>query len=202
MKNRRTHTLIALTGGIGAGKSVVAKALRALGYPVFDCDSEAKALMDASDAIKARLRAEIDAATVLADGSIDRKALAAIVFADNERLAILNNIVHTAVKERLAAWAEVQASELVFVETAIMYESGLNDIVDEEWHVDAPEGVRISRVMKRNNLSSADVKKRIEAQQTTPAPGQRQPLRYLIINDGTTPVLPRLANLLSLKTNT
>ncbi|MDE6436166.1 MAG: dephospho-CoA kinase, partial [Muribaculaceae bacterium] len=93
--------LIAITGGIGSGKSVVSRVLRAMGYPVYDCDSQAKAIMDADAEIHRRLCSEIDAA-VVTDGVIDRKRLAEIVFNDKAKLAVLNAIVHSAVKAHLA----------------------------------------------------------------------------------------------------
>ena len=117
--------LIAVTGGIGAGKSVVCRVLRAMGYPVFDCDSEAKALMDADCDIKRRIAIEIDESAVCG-GSIDRRRLAEIVFADAEKLEILNSIVHGAVRQRIAEWAQTLAGRLLFVETAILFQSGLN----------------------------------------------------------------------------
>lgn len=188
-------TLIALTGGIGAGKSVVARMLRTMDYPVFDCDIEARMLMDADTRIKARIAGEIAEEAITADGTIDRARLADIVFADEALLATLNAIVHGAVKERLAQWAEAQQSPVVFVETAILYQSGLNRAVDAEWRVEAPDALRIKRVMARNGISREAVQSRIDSQNHTPAPGEPLPPVSVILNDGIEPVLPQVLRL-------
>ncbi|MCM1065976.1 MAG: dephospho-CoA kinase [Muribaculaceae bacterium] len=191
----KTGGLIALTGGIGAGKSVVARILRDIGYPVFDCDSEAKALMDADEALKARLAAEI-AEEVIVDGAIDRPALSAIVFADAEKLATLNAIVHRAVIDRLIEWAGSSGRRPVFVETAILYQSGLDRYVDAEWHVTAPLEERIRRVMARNGLSREQIMARIRSQQHTPGPEAAILPVERIVNDGKEAVLPQLLRLI------
>lgn len=188
--------IVAITGGIGAGKSVVSRVLRALGYPVYDCDSRAKALMDCDAAIKARLAGEI-AREVICDDAIDRAALARIVFADSVKLAKLNAIVHEAVRLDIAAWVSRQSSPRVFVETAILYQSGLNRMVDAEWRVTAPEQLRIERVMARNGLSAETVRARIDSQRFEPAPDEPHPALHELLNDGITPLLPRIEGLLA-----
>lgn len=149
-------TLTAITGGIGSGKSVVSRVLRILGYPVYDCDSAAKSLMDADEEIKRRLIDEIDSLAVV-DGVIDRRRIAEVVFADAEKLAALNAIVHAAVREDIASWVFSQDSDRLFVETAILYESGLNRMVDAEWRVESPLELRIERTMRRSALSRSQV---------------------------------------------
>ena len=102
---------IAITGGIGAGKSVVSTILRLMGYYVFDCDTEAKAIMDGSDAIKTALVTHIHEKAVV-DGVIDRRLIAGVVFSDAAKLDKLNAIIHEAVRLRLTAaghdYAKVQ----------------------------------------------------------------------------------------------
>ncbi|MDE6157644.1 MAG: dephospho-CoA kinase [Muribaculaceae bacterium] len=188
--------LIAITGGIGSGKSVVAKALRVLGYPVFDCDSEAKAIMDNNEDIKGEIARRI-CNDAIKGGCIDRPTLASVVFADAEKLAILNTIVHEAVKLRLADWAKRQYSDTAFVETAILYQSGLNNAVDAEWRVEAPEELRIARVMTRNNMSRDQVKDRIKAQNYAIPAEVPQPPVSRLLNDGKSPLLPRLLGLIA-----
>lgn len=188
--------LIALTGGIGSGKSVVAKTLRVLGYPVFDCDSEAKAIMDNNEDIKGEIARRI-CNDAIKDGSIDRPTLASAVFADAGKLAILNSIVHEAVKLRLKEWVSIHDSNIVFVETALLYQSGLNYIVDEEWHIEAPEELRITRVMTRNSLSRNQVISRIKAQDYTIPAGTPRPPVSSLSNDGINPLLPRVFSLIA-----
>lgn len=160
--------LIALTGGIGSGKSVVSKILLAMGYPVYDCDSMAKQIMDADLDIHARLCEEIHPQSVV-EGVIDRALISKIVFEDKAALARLNAIVHSAVKADLNRWVasrQTSGAKKVFVETAILIQSGLIDRVDDIWEVFAPIDVRIERVKKRNGLSESQIRARIESQKS------------------------------------
>lgn len=185
--------IIALTGGIGAGKSTVAHILRAWGYLVFDCDSRAKKIMDEDDNIKQRIATEI-AADAIVDGRIDRSRLSGIVFADSEKLRRLNTIVHRAVRDNIRRWAaSVRDHEVVFVESAILYSSGLYAEVDGELRVIAPDETRIARVIRRNGLTRSHIEARIASQQ--PDENHATPLAnvHLIINDDRQPVLPQLA---------
>ncbi|MDE7376684.1 MAG: dephospho-CoA kinase [Muribaculaceae bacterium] len=191
-----TPSLIAITGGIGSGKSVVCSVLRALGYPVYDCDSRAKALMDADTEIKRRIAADINPSAIDANGCIDRKALSAIVFNDADKLAALNAIVHSAVRADLRAWKKTMPTDcsICFVETAILYQSGLDREVEAVWEVAAPVDVRIARVQKRSGLTAAEVRARIASQSFTPA--SPHPVTCPIINDGHTSLLRQIAALL------
>lgn len=191
--------LIAISGGIGCGKSVVAAILRRLSYPVYDCDSRAKALMDGDSEILGRLSSEIHA-DVVVDGVIDRSRLSEIVFSDSSKLAILNSIVHGAVKSDLQRWVEAHDERLLFVETAILYQSGLDRVVDEVWEVTAPLEVRIERVMKRNGCPASDVEARISSQSISDG-GVGHRRVFEIANDGFVPLLPQIESLLINHTN-
>ena len=187
--------LTAITRGIGAGKSVVSQILRVMGYEVFDCDCEAKILMDSDLQIKNRLISDIHRDAVDSYGQINRKLISSIVFADKERLALLNSIVHSAVRRRIEEWKNEKHSRChLFVETAILYQSGLDRAVDDVIDVVAPDEIRIIRVMKRNNCSRQDVISRIHSQQFTPNTPHHSITE--IINDNFCPVLPQLLNYL------
>ncbi|WP_302062698.1 dephospho-CoA kinase [uncultured Duncaniella sp.] len=188
--------LIAITGGIGSGKSVVSRIVSAMGYPVYDCDTQARRLMDRSDSIKSAI-AELIAPSCIINGEIDRAALSAEVFSSAEKLECLNGIVHGAVREHLAMWSSHpdRATGIRFVETAILYQSGLDTMVDEVWQVDAPEELRIQRVMARNAMSRSQVTDRIKSQDSyIPAILHRR--TRLIINDGDAAVLPQVERLI------
>lgn len=158
--------IIAITGGIGSGKSIVSRILRILQYPVYDCDSRAKALMDTDMRIKERIRLEI-AEEAIFQGNIDRRILAEKVFADEAKLRILNSICHTAVRADIQQWSQRHGnSPLLFVETAIMFTSGLNSDVDAEWRVTAPAEMRIQRVIARNGLPRTQIEARMDSQLT------------------------------------
>lgn len=185
--------LIAVVGGIGSGKSVVCRILSTMGYDVYDCDSRAKQIMDFSDDIKSRIASEISGAVITTDGQIDRRLLASLVFADNQLLTALNSIVHTAVIKDLMAWKT--GRDIAFVETAILYQSGLDRYVDEVWNVDAPMDIRVSRVCQRNGLTENEVMGRIVAQDNYISK-QRHARVVEIVNDGFTPLLPRIEQLI------
>lgn len=186
--------IIALTGGIGSGKSVVSALLRVMGYPVYDCDSRAKLLMDNSEEIKSQLVQEFGREAVSPEGVINRRYVASKVFGNDVALKRLNGIVHPAVREDLLQWAEVNGvgRGCVFVETAILRSSNLGEIVDDEWTVAAPHEVRIERVMRRNGLPREAVEARINAQAAECATAGAK----VIVNDGKTALLPQVARLL------
>ncbi|MCM1163954.1 MAG: dephospho-CoA kinase [Muribaculaceae bacterium] len=184
----------AVCGGIGSGKSVVCNVLRTMGYPVYDCDSEARSIMDADECILDEIARQISPECVT-EGIIDRRRLSEIVFANADKLTILNSIVHSAVKRHLSEWITRQEADRVFVETAILYQSGLDRMVDEVWEVVAPKDVRIGRVMLRNGLTESQVEARIQSQDSF-RPDKVHGNVHIITNDGTHPLLPRVEKLL------
>lgn len=187
-------SLTLVAGGIGSGKSVVSRILRAKGLPVYDCDSEAKRIMDTDSAIHRRLREYIHPRAVVG-GVIDRALISDIVFADNEAMRRLNGIVHGAVIEDLARWSKGNALEgkLCFAECAIPVSSGLVHYINNIWEVTAPQDVRIKRVMTRNKMKEELVVQRIMAQ-------RGECLEHVahekIINDNIVAVLPQVNFLL------
>ena len=183
--------ITAITGGIGSGKSVVSEMLRTMGYPVYDCDSRAKVFMDGDEEIKQAIATQICGDAIDADGNIDRKRLGAVVFADAILLELLNSIVHGAVRADFRRWAESAGVERVWLETALLYESRLDRLVDDVWEVSAPEELKIKRVMRRNSMTAEQVKARIEAQQRTAHP-EKHPCVNLIVNDDVQPLLPQV----------
>ncbi|MDE5808761.1 MAG: dephospho-CoA kinase [Muribaculaceae bacterium] len=187
--------LIAITGGIGSGKSVVSQILRKLGYQVYDSDTEARRLMDDSVAIKKEISNKINPLVINEDGSINRKALSNIVFNDSQKLGTLNHIVHSAVRNDLQLYVKRCNNTIVFVETAILYQSEIDRMVDEVWDITAPDDIRINRVINRNSLTAEEVKKRIKSQEFTPEKLHEQ--TKVIINDDKTAILPQIENLLA-----
>lgn len=187
--------LVAISGGIGCGKSVVSVILGRLGYPVYDCDTRAKRLMDSSPEILDRLASEIHESVVIG-GRIDRRRLSELVFSDADKLAKLNAIVHSEVRDDLNCWVKSHDKYgTLFVETAILYQSGLDKMVDEVWEVVAPKELRVKRVMSRNNCTAEDVESRIASQTISIESPHRSV--HEIVNDGFTPLLPQIEALLS-----
>ena len=152
-----------IVGGIGAGKSVVRRIVSAMGYPVYDCDSRAKSIMDSDPAIHTELCAHIHPHAV-ANGVINRPLISEIVFADKTRLAALNSIVHTHVTADLLAWIDQPPGARCFVETAIPKSSALDKILTDAWIITAADDVRISRVIERSHLSADQIRSRIASQ--------------------------------------
>lgn len=171
---------IAVSGGIGSGKSVVCRVLMALGYDVYDCDSRAKHIMDHDANIKRSLCQKISPEAVDEKGDIRRNVISKVVFSDPAKLAALNEIVHGAIRADITRWLK-QHRGPAFIETAILYQSGLDKMVDEVWEVEAPEDVRVLRVCRRSGLNAEEVKSRIAAQNLFVE--QPHPLVRHIIND-------------------
>lgn len=190
----RIEYLTAITGGIGSGKSVVSDILRVMGYPVYDCDSEAKFIMDGNDDIKNALKEHVSPQAVNSDGSLNRKEISRVVFSDPASLAFLNAIVHGAVLDDLRRWCAGQSCGHLFVETAILYQSGLDRLVGDVIEVTAPDDLRILRVMKRSGLDEHEVASRIAAQIIMPdKPHERI---TAISNDGYNALLPQITEYL------
>ena len=152
--------------------------------------------MDSSEKIKRGLLDAFGYDCVDKDGLINRKYLGKVVFDNPKALSTLNGIVHPEVRKDLQEWTRIKKEEgnsYVFVETAILKESNLKDMIDLEWNVYAPIGLRIQRVMKRNNLSEVDVRARIKSQSSTD-----DMTEFSIINDGVTAILPQIERNLKL----
>lgn len=189
------NMLIAITGGIGSGKSVVARMLRTMGYTVYDCDIRARQLIDGSAEIKTAISDNIGRHCIADDGSLDRKAISDIVFKNAEKLALLNRITHAAVRKDIEICRHGLAPAPMFVETAILYQSEIDKMVDAVIEVTAPDDLRIRRVMRRNSLPYDEVLNRINAQYYVVE--NPHPKVFTICNDGMAPVLPRLQTIVN-----
>ena len=196
MKNSELKGLVAVSGGIGSGKSVVCKILTVKGFRVYDCDSRAKALMEGDRAIIDRICNEITPDAVDRLGSLNRRAVASVVFNNPDKLQRLNEIVHGAVRSDLLRWYNKHHSEgkPLFVETAILYQSNLDAMVEKVWEVTAPEELRIQRAMRRDGADFQAVKARVESQRIDIASPHCAVMT--IENDEVTPMLPRINALL------
>ena len=183
--------LIAITGGIGSGKSVVSKVLATMGYPVYDTDSEARRLMNADVHVRNALIQAFGPEVFAPDGKLNRAGLASKVFNNPEALQLLNGIVHPAVRDDVKRWCQSQASSIAFVETAILHQSKMDAMVDAVWTVTAPMQVRIERVMRRSGLTASQVTDRIKSQQAEEGRAD-----VVIVNDGKQAILPQIVQAL------
>lgn len=154
---------VAICGGIGSGKSTVCQMFAERGVALYDSDSRAKALMNESEELRKALVAEFGE-ECYADGALNRSYLASRVFGSEEQLAKLNSIVHPAVKADFLRWAEEQEGDYCILESAILFESGFDAVVDKTVAVLAPLPLRIERAMARDGTSREQIEARVKAQ--------------------------------------
>lgn len=157
--------IIGITGGIGSGKSTIAKQLRKMGYAVYDTDSEAKRLIMEDAGLRQQIE-QLFGKEVYKDGIYQTALVAQRVFADKSLLAKLNAIVHPAVKADILRWAEnMNHPTLCFVECAILYQAGFDELCDKVIVVTAPEDVRLARALARDHSTMEKVRARMCAQE-------------------------------------
>ncbi|MBL0056995.1 MAG: dephospho-CoA kinase [Chitinophagaceae bacterium] len=154
---------IGLTGGIGSGKSTVARVFELLGIPVYYADDRAKRLMNEDEELKKEIRSLFGEAAYT-DGNLNRKWLASVVFNDSEKLSRLNQVVHPATIRDAGNWMKMQTSPYVIKEAALLFESGAQKDLDQVIGVFAPTPLRIQRVMKRDHVTREEVMARMNRQ--------------------------------------
>lgn len=186
---------IGLTGGIGSGKSTVARIFATLGYEVYYADDRAKALYREDDSVIDSVKELFGADIFLADGQLDRKRLAGIVFSDKSKLAQLNAIVHPATLRDFDRWKEnlIQngyQKTLLFKEAAILFEAGSDRDLHAAISIYAPKSVRLKRVANRDGTNREQVLSRMQHQW----PDIRKVHRsdFVIYNDGRHAVIPQV----------
>lgn len=170
---------VGVTGGIGSGKSVVCNMLRERGVAVYNCDIRAKELMSADEVIAKQLVERFGPETFV-NGELNRAYLADRVFGNAEELAALNAIVHPRVIEDFEQWAQRQQGEYVVIESAILFESGIDSKVDVTVAVMAPESLRLERTMQRDGVSREQVEERMRNQLSDDERCSRS--KYAIVN--------------------
>lgn len=186
---------IAITGGIGSGKSYVSSMLQKQGIPIYNADDEARRLMLSDEGIRQDLIALLGE-NVYVDGILNKPMLASYLFADSGNAARINGIVHPRVKADFRRWLERQADkEVAGLECAILFEAGFEDTVDAVVMVYAPEALRVERAMKRDHATEAQIRARIAAQMDDEEKCRRSD--YVIYNDGCIPLEEQLATLIT-----
>ncbi len=188
--------MIGICGGIGSGKSVVSRVLRLRGEHVYDCDLEAKRIMDSSEEVLDALHERYGDAVCPVGGPICRPELARRIFGNEEERQWLNSLVHRLVSIDVGIWHDaliLDGKDRCFVESAILASSGLAAMCDEIWMVTASEEVRIARVRLRDSLDEDAIKKRIQSQleEERLIEASGIPVR-IIDNSGAIPLLPQL----------
>ena len=184
--------MIGLTGGIGSGKSTVAKVFSTLGIPVFNADAHAKDLMQQDPALKQALVNEFGTA-VFSNGILDRAYLGKIVFADPYKLATLNALVHPVTIQAAKNWAAAQSSPYVIKEAALIFESASSDGLSGVIGISAPLSLRIHRVMKREHCTKQEVESRMQNQISDTI--KMKLCDWVIMNDDQQLVVPQVVAL-------
>ncbi|MDR1199950.1 MAG: dephospho-CoA kinase [Prevotellaceae bacterium] len=180
---------IGLTGGIGSGKTTVSKIFKAIGIPVFCADCEAKKAYSDSK-VREQIINILGKQIYISDTNIDRQLLASKIFGDRQLLEKVNGIIHPAVKRYFEEWLAEQKSPYIIHEAAILLESGFDRFMDKIIVVNAPQDLRMKRVMDRDMQSRRQIIKRMENQMS----GEERNLHadFMINNDSDTPLLPQI----------
>lgn len=195
--------IIALTGGIGCGKSVVSELLRVMGYIVYDCDANAKLLMHSDSELRNRLTTLFGTETYNADGALNKQHLSAAIFGNAEALNKMNNLVHPAVARDITKlYREMNAkvgdkNVLLFFESAILFESHFDELVkpDIVVSVSAPFEMRLARATTRDHASRQQIIRRIENQMSQEKKDERADI--VIYNDEKNSIIHQIDKLLS-----
>jgi dephospho-CoA kinase len=171
---------IGLTGGIGSGKSTVAKLFEELGVSVYYSDDRAKELMNSNKTIISNILKNFGKEAYV-NGKLNTKYLALKVFNNKKKLTCLESIVHPIVKKDFIKWVKKQTSEYVIMENAILYKSEMYKLVDEIIFIQSLEDIRLKRVIYRDGVSEFDVKQRMLNQEKLDFMLKKS--KYIIVND-------------------
>lgn len=160
--------IIGLTGSIGSGKSTVSARLKSLGALILDADIIAREVVEIGTEGLKQIERVFGSEAIAADGSLDRKAVARIVFADSEKRQQLNGIIHPAVlselKRRSSAQQAKDRTRLIIWDVPLLIEAGWADLTDSVWLVTAPMQTRLERIIARDGCTLSQAENRIRAQ--------------------------------------
>ena len=184
---------VGLTGGIGSGKSYVAKKFAALGIPVYYADTEAKRLMIQDKILKSEIKVLLGQAAYYRNGRLNKPYVARKIFNDQKLLAGINNLVHPAVKRDFMSWADSQVSKYVIEESAILFENGLDKSFDTIILVTAEKDLRIRRVIKRDKVTKEQVIARMNQQLTDE---KKLPLaKFVVVNNEDSDIISQISSI-------
>lgn len=164
MGSKEEKLLVGITGGIGSGKSYFCHILQGMGFPVFDTDTAARNEMLENTELRTRLQKLVSPDVFKADGSLNKPVIRKFLHASPENAARFDAEVHPCVRKSWRCWAKKQASHIVFMECALLYEAEFDNEVAYTVLVTAPEDLRVERVMKRDGISAQTVRKWISMQ--------------------------------------
>lgn len=184
---------VGITGGIGSGKTTVCRMYEALGIPVYYADDWAKWLIANDAALKKGIVEIFGPQAYTPEGDYNRPFVAGVVFADKEKLAALNALVHPAVERHSRQWHEEQSASggaYTLKEAALLIESGGHKFIDYLIVVTAPEALRVQRVVQRDGISEDQVRARMTNQ--LPEAEKVKLADFVIVNDGVQMLIPQV----------
>ena len=155
---------VAITGGIGSGKTTVLNYFKEYGIPTYIADEQAKRLMQEEDKLIMSIKEKFGEASYDENANLNKSYLADRVFQDAKQLQKLNDLVHPAVRKDFQNWLNTQKSPYVIYESALVFEHGQQDLFDVIILVTAPIQMRINRIKNRNNWTEKDIKNRMDKQ--------------------------------------
>ncbi|HEV7780661.1 MAG TPA: dephospho-CoA kinase [Chitinophagaceae bacterium] len=183
---------VGLTGGIGSGKTTVAKLFEVLGIPVFYADDRTKLLMNTNPELKEAIIRNFGKDAYI-HGELDRKYLAGIVFNDKEKLELLNSLTHPVTIQDAEEWFGRQTTPYVIKEAALLFESGAAEKLDYIVGVYAPQHIRVQRVMDRDKIPVEEIMKRISRQIDEEM--KMKLCNFVIVNNEQQLVIPQVLSL-------
>ncbi len=183
---------VGLTGGIGSGKTTVARIFEVLGIPVYDADSASKRLMAENKELKDQIK-NFFGEEAYKDGELNRKYLAEEVFQKSQKIDLLNSLVHPATIKDAAEWMEKQKAPYIIKEAALIFESGSQKLLDYVIGVKAPLSLRLQRAMDRDHITEKQVKARMEKQMDEET--KLRLCNYVIVNDEQQLLIPQVLEL-------
>ena len=175
--------IIGLTGGIASGKSTVTKYLRQQGYTVVDCDKIAWELAEPDRSIWQVYFARYGSKVINPDRSLNRQAVADIVFRDKKELDAINSLVHPLIKDEMMSQVKAASDEgetVIFLDVPLLFEASYDKLVDEKWLVYVSRDTQLRRLMSRNDFSHDEAVRRIDSQMSLE---EKKKLSDVIINN-------------------
>ncbi len=180
---------VARTGGIGSGNSIVAALLQTMGYPVYNSDEESKRLLNTDQNLRESL-CNAFGKDLYRNGQLDRALFAGLIFSDKKSLEKANAIIHPAVYQDFERWAKAQSADIVFIETALYFQSNAKQYIPFSILVQAPLELRIRRAMQRDKCPEQAVLARIKNQ--IPDEDISHLANFRILNDERQLVIPQV----------
>lgn len=187
---------IAITGGIGSGKTYISNIFQERGVPIYNADTEAKRLMVQDEVIRKELIALVGQ-EVYQGAELNKPLLASYLFSSAKHVQQINSIVHPRVKADFIEWLKArQQCEVAGIESAILFEAGFHDSVDSVIMVSAPEELRLTRAMKRDGASEQQIRSRMAAQMNEDE--KMKMADFVICNDGIQPLDEQISYILQI----